>query len=296
MANSIDLTTIFAALMDEAYKLESVTARMDSQTLPSPEFDGTATVKIMKLATVGLGTYSRTTGYPAGDVTATWESIALACSRGRSFSIDRMDNEESLGLVLGNLIRTWMRDHVAPEIDAYRFHKIAQTASIGAATPATLSAATILAAIDTASQTLDEAEAPSEGRLLYLSATCKRYLDSALTRVYTNENGVDRRLRMLDGMTIIPVPQTRFYTKIDLNAGATSNVGGYIKNVAAGKDLNFVLMHPSAMVQATKLNQVKYFSPEVNQSSDGHLWQYRLYHDAWVYENKANGVYIHNKA
>jgi hypothetical protein len=61
------------------------------------------------------------TGYPAGDITAKWETMQLAAERGRAFSLDRMDNEETLGLVLGNLIREWMRVHVAPELDAYRF-------------------------------------------------------------------------------------------------------------------------------------------------------------------------------
>jgi hypothetical protein len=295
MANSVDLVTTFLAMMDEVYKLESLTARLDALTMDTVDFAGKAAVKIMKLSTIGLGNYSRTTGYPAGDITATWETMTLAVERGRAFSLDRMDNEESLGLLLGNVIRTWMREKVAPEIDAYRFHKFAQTASIGAATPATLSAATILAAIDAAGQAMDEAEVPSDGRVMYISATCKRYLDSALTRILSTEGAVDRRLRNLDGMTIIPVPQTRFYTKIALNAGATSNAGGYAKD-GAGKDLNFMLLHPSAVVQAVKLNQVKYFSPEVNQTSDGHLWQYRLYHDAFVEENKVNGVYIHNKA
>jgi hypothetical protein len=296
MANSIDYVTTFLALIDEIYKLESVTAPLDAITQDSPDFNGKATVKVMKLSTVGLGTYSRATGYPAGDVTATWEAMLLACERGRSFSIDRMDNDESLGLMLGNLIRTWMKEKVAPEIDAYRFAKYASTASIQAATPGTLSSATILAAIDAAALALDEKEVPSEGRMLYISSTCKRYLESAVTRVLSTEGSVDRRLRMLDDMTIVGVPQARFYTAITLNAGATGSAGGFIKNVASGKDLNFMLLHPSAVLQATKLNQVKYFAPEVNQQSDGHLWQYRLYHDAFVMDNKLDGVYIHNKA
>ena len=100
MANSIDLVTTFLRLMDEVYKLESVTASMDAMT-QTIDFAGEATVKVMKLATVGLGNYSRANGYPKGDITATWEAMTLAAERGRQFSIDKMDNDESLGLVLG---------------------------------------------------------------------------------------------------------------------------------------------------------------------------------------------------
>lgn len=296
MANAIDLVTAFLALIDEIYKLESVTADMDALTQPV-DFAGEAVVKVMKLSTVGLGNYSRANGYPKGDITATWEAMTLACERGRQFTIDRMDNDESLGLVLGNLIRTWVREKVAPEIDAYRFAKFASAFGINVVgTPATLDVNTILPAIDAASLVLDEAEVPAEGRKLYISATCNGLLKTAVTRMLGNENSVDRRVKMLDNMEIVPVPQSRFYTQVTLDAGATSSAGGYIKTVSTGKDINFMLLHPSAVLQVTKLNNVKYFSPEINQLSDGHMWQYRLYHDAFVYDNHQTGIYLHKKA
>jgi len=296
MANAIDLVTTFLQLIDESYGLDSLTARMDAQTESPVEFDGTATVKVMKLSMVGLGTYSSVTGYPAGDITATWEAMTLAASRGRAFSLDRMDNDESLGLVLGSAIRMWTREKVAPEIDAYRFAKFAGFSGISTTTEAALTtAAAVLAAIDVAALQLDTDQVPSEGRLLYVSSPIARLLYAAISRTLANETGAERRLRTLDEMTIIPVPQARFYTQVTLDAGATSSAGGYTKTASTGRDINFMLLHPSAVLQATKLNQVKYFSPEVNQISDGHLWQYRLYHDAFLYENKVKGVYLHKK-
>lgn len=296
MANAIDLVTTFLALIDEIYKEESITASMDAQTQISAEFDGTATIKVMKLSMVGLGTYSRTTGYPAGDITATWEAMTLAASRGRGFSLDRMDNDESLGLVLGNVIRMWMREKVAPEIDAYRFAKFAGTSGISTVAEAALTtAAAVLAAVDVATAQLDADEVPAEGRKLFISGTIRQLLSASLTRTLATETGVDRRLKELDGVEIIQVPQARFYTQVTLDAGATSGAGGFTKTATTGRDINFMLLHPSAALQATKLNQVKYFSPDINQTSDGHLWQYRLYHDAFLYENKVKGVYLHKK-
>jgi len=295
MANAITLVSKFLALIDMVYKLESKTAVLDALT-QTPEFLNANEVKVMKLSTVGLGNYSRTTGYPAGDITAAWETMQLAAERGRSFTLDRMDNDESLGLVLGNLIREWMRVHVAPELDAYRFAKYAAGAG-NSATPATLStAAEVLAAIDAASLSLSEDEVPEEGRKLFITHTLYELLKGAMTRSWGNDAALNRAVKFLEATEIIPVPQTRFYTAITLNAGATSDAGGFIKNVATGKDVNFMILHPSAVLQPVKLNQVKYFSPEVNQLSDGHLWQYRLYHDAFVYDNKVNGIYLHNKA
>lgn len=296
MTQTIDLATTFLSLIDEIYSLESLTARMDAMTQPI-DFAGESIVKVMKLSAVGLGDYDRADGYPKGDITATWEAMALSCERGRQFTIDRMDNEESLGLVLGNLIRTWMREHVAPEIDAFRFAKYASTSGISVvSSPTTLTSETVLAAIDEASLTLDENNVPQEGRLLFASSSVNKFIQAAVTRTLGNENSVDRRVRTLDSMEIIPVPQSRFYTEISLDPGNTTTAGGYTKTSSTGKDINFLMLHPTAVLQATKLNNVKYFSPDINQLTDGHLWQYRLYHDAFVYENKELGIYLHKKA
>ena len=294
MANSVSLVTKFLEILAEIYKLESKTAQLDALT-QSIDFVGANTVKVMKMTTVGLGTYSRTGGYPAGDITAVWEALTLAAERGRAFSLDRMDNEESLGLILGNLIRAWMRDHVAPELDAYRFAEYASASGISTVAGATLASGTVLAALDLARETMNDNEVPEEGRKLFISAEVLAYVEAAITRSLANETSVERRVRvMLDGMEINMVPSARFYTAITLDAGATTGAGGYAQG--AGKEINFMILHPTAVLQPIKLNQVKYFSPEVNQLSDGHLWQYRLYHDAFVQPNHELGVYLHKKA
>ena len=296
MANSIALATKFQPILDEVYKKESLTSVMDSPTKPVDN-GGAAEVKVFKTSMVGLGDYSRATGYPDGDVTGTWETVKLEKERGRAFNIDRMDNEESLGMAFGSLVGEFMRVHVAPEVDAYRFAKYSGSTGIQViAAPATLdTAAKVIAAVDVAALALDEEEVPSEGRLLYISATCYRLLLASVSRTLGNEGTVNRLFKQLDEMTIIPVPQKRFYTAIDLDAGAQSNAGGFAK-AAAGKDINFMLLHPSARMQATKHANLKIFTPEENQTSDGHLIQYRIYHDCWVWENKVKGIYLHNKA
>jgi hypothetical protein len=294
MANSIDLVTKFVEIIDAVYKQESLTARLDAMTRPV-EFGGANEIKVLKLSTVGLGTYSRATGYPAGDITAEWETMKLTAERGRAFSLDRMDNEETLGLVLGNLIREWMRAYVAPELDAYRFAAYATGAGNYVGTAAALDTAEkVLKAIDAGMAALDEDEVPTEGRILYISTTLYHLLKGAVTRTLATQTGVERNVFTLDGMTVVPVPQTRFYTKVTLDAGASSDAGGFAKGATA-HDINFLIVHPSAVLQPIKLSQVKYFDPDTNQISDGHLWQYRLYHDAFIYDNRAAGIYRHDK-
>jgi hypothetical protein len=294
MANSIDLATKFLAVLDRIYKAASLTSRLDSPTDPTASFDGANVVKVMKTSVVGLGTYSRATGYPKGDVTITWEALTLAASRGREFSIDRMDNEETLGQAFGTLADEFMRTQAVPEIDAYRFAKYAGWSNISTTAGATLSAGTVLAAIDAGMAQMDADEVPQEGRLIYVSNAVGGFVKAAVTRMLGNESTVDRRVQTLDGSPIIPVPQSRFQTAIDLDAGATTSAGGYAA-ASGAKDINFMIIYPPAVLQAVKHEKMKIFDPDV-QAKDAWLAQYRIYHDAFLYDNKVKGVYLHKKA
>lgn len=287
MANSISLVTKFLAILDEVYKKNSLTARFDSPTKPV-EFGGASAVNVLKLSSVGLGTYSRSTGYPAGDVTAAWETLTLAASRGRALSIDRMDNEETLGMAFGRLADEFMRVNVAPEVDAYRFSKYASWSGISSPSQAALAdAAAVLAALRVATNTMDEDEVPEDGRVLYITPTLLGYVADSAT---TTSREVLARFS-----EIIRVPQSRFYKGVTLDAGSTSSAGGYSKTPSTGRDLNFMVIHPTAVLQAVKHDNMKYFSPDENQTADAHMLQYRLYHDAFVYENHVDGIYAHVK-
>ena len=221
---------------------------------------------------------------------------ARGAKDGRAFTLDRMDDDETMGLTLATVLPEYMRTQVIPELDAYRFAKYASTPGVSTTTAATLSAQTILSYLDAAKEQMDSDEVPREGRVLYISTGCYNYLCQAVTRLLANETVVQRDVSTLDGMPVIPVPQSRFYTAISLDAGDSADAGGFSKDGDTGKDLNFMIVHGPAVVQAAKLNAVKYFPPEVNQTVDGHLWQHRLYHDAWVLDNRVDGIYYHSKA
>lgn len=293
MATSIELAKKFLPILDEIYKAASKTARMDAMTKPVT-FGAANEVKVFKTSMVGLGTYSRSAGYPAGDVTGVWETMALAASRGRSFSIDRMDDEESLGQAFGTLAGEFIRTQVVPEVDAYRFAKYAGATGISTVAEAALTTgAGVLAAFDAAMTQMDNDEVPDEGRILYISSAIYGLLKAAISRSLQNESGVDRRVKALDGVDVIEVPQTRFYTQVTLDAGATGSAGGFSKTATTGRNINFMLIHPTAVLQPVKHAMPKIFSPDENQTADAWLFQYRLYHDAFAYENKVDGIYLH---
>ena len=289
MATAIELAQKFLPLIDDIYKAGSITASLDAKT-KSADFSGVNTVKVLKVSTTGLGDYSRSEGYPKGDVTANWETMTLSEERGKEFSIDRMDDEETLGLAFGTVTGNFMRDHVIPELDAYRFAKYASTAGIESKSGSALTKETFLSEVDEAVRAMDANEVPREGRILYVNSDLQPVLNGALTRVWGSDGTVNTVLSGYNNMKISYVVPSRFYSAIECNTGADG--WGY-KQAANGKKLNFMIVHPSAVLQVQKFALPKIFTPDENQTMDAWKFQFRLYHDAFVYENKAKGIYAH---
>ena len=285
MANTIAYAQKFLPIIDSIYQKGAFTANLDATT--KLDFSGTNTVNVMKVETSGLGDYSRDTGYPVGDATVTWEPMKLTEERGKEINIDRMDDEETLGLAFGAVMEEFMRLHVTPELDAYRFAKYASATGISTKAAALATGEAVLSAIDEASAVLDGDEAP-ENRILYVSSALKPVLAAGVSRQWGSEGGVSRVLTSYNDMPIIYVPQKRFFSGITLNSGAEA--WGFAN---AGKALNFMMICPQSILQVKKMALPKIFDPDTNQNKDAWKFQYRLYHDALVYENKANGIYAH---
>ena len=290
MANSLEYAKRFMPIIDAVYKAGSVTQGMDAAT--RVDFTGVNEVKVLKVSTTGLGDYSRQNGYPKGDVTAAWETLKLTEERGKELSVDRMDDEEVLGMVFGTVTGNFMREHVIPELDAYRFAKYASRAGISTTSGAVLTKETVIAAIDEAVRQLNADEVPLEGRKLYINSDLQPVLNSALNRQWGSDGTVNTVLSGYNNMPITFVPPTRFYTGITLSDGSTN--WGYAKAEDAA-DINFMIIYPQAILQVTKFSLPKIFDPDTNQDKDAWKFQFRLYHDAFVYDNKAKGIYLHKK-
>ena len=93
------------------------------------------------------------------------------------------------------------------------------------------------------------------------------------------------------------VPQTRFYTAIDMLDGKTSGeeAGGY-KKATGAKNINFMVFHPSALIQFQKHTVPKIKGPEDDLDGDRHMFGYRTVGIADVYANKLAGIYLHSAA
>lgn len=115
--NSVSLATKFLPILDEIYKRNSLTSALDIAN-ERVEFIGAQTAKVFKVDVDGLGNYSRNAGFVPGSSDGTWETLTLQQDRGRSFSIDVMDNDETLGMMMASTLGEFERTKVVPELDA----------------------------------------------------------------------------------------------------------------------------------------------------------------------------------
>ena len=294
MANSIALAEKYQPLLDEVYKTASKTIDLESAPVL---FDGAQTVKVLKVTLDPLSNYSRNSGFTDGSVTANWESMKLTQDRGKEFNLDVMDNEETLDVMAGNLLGTFIRQKVVPEIDAYRFATLAQKTGISKATPGTLTDATVGAAIDDAMAKLTNDEVPLEDRILYLTPAVYQMLKRAQPFKFANgDTNLNRNFDIFDGMKVVQVPESRFYTKIDVKAGTSSGDTGGFAKATDGAQINFMIVAKSAVIVVAKHVRLRVFTPDENQEMDAYKFQYRIYHDEFVYDNKVAGIYLHAQA
>ena len=141
----------------------------------------------------------------------------------------------------------------------------------------------------------------SEDRVLFVTPTVYKFISQSADFVKNingaNGTGLDNRFTTYNGIPVVIVPQTRMYTKLTMLTGATGQeAGGYTKDGTTGKDINFMLVHRQSVMGVTKHIAPRVFTPETNQDADAYKFQYRIYHDLFVPDNKTKGIYLHNKA
>lgn len=287
MPNSIELFKQYTALLDEVYKQSALTSDLDGASDLARQGANANELIIPKMSMDGLADYSRNSGYVGGDVTLTNETVACNFDRGRMFSVDNMDNAETAGVAFGRLSGEFIRTKVVPELDAFRFAKYAGTTGISTVAGAVLSTgADVISALRTATNKMDEDEVPYDNRILYITPTLYGLVQDLDT---TKSREVLSRFAK-----VVTVPQTRFYTAIELNDGTTSGetAGGY-KKATGGVNINFMIVHKPAVIQFTKHLDTKVIDPATNQNSDAWKFGYRMVGIADAYENKVAGIYLH---
>lgn len=271
---SIDLTTKFLPYTDEQFSIES-----KKSLLTNTDFSwaGAHTVKVYKITTSAMNDYDRAgTGEnwsfygPVAPLSATTQEMTLTKDRSFTFTLDRLDQDETLmQLAAASALARQIREVVIPEVDSYVYGKMCAGAG-HKPTAKALTAANIYSEILAASEALDNAEVPETGRVLVLTPATYALLKKSKDVILETDIGNDLRLKgvlgILDGMTVQKIPAVRL-----------------------PKDFGFLVAHPCATVAPTKLED--YTTHDNPPGISGALVEGRIVYDAFVLDNKKSALY-----
>lgn len=270
MPNTIDYAENYQGTVIEAFKEASISDTMVNQEF---SFVGAKTVKVYNVSTSQMNDYKRTGTSRYGeveDLDATIEEMTMKQDRSFTFAIDKMDEDETKGaLQAGTALARQLREVVIPEVDIYRYAKMAEKA--GHVVKKDLTPENVYDEIITATATLDENETPMEGRFILATPETVKIFKKSEDIVMETEIGQEMRLRgvvgIIDGMEVKRVPSSR-----------------------VPKGFNFLIGHRIATTAPVKLAEYKIHKDAPGIS--GSLVEGRIYYDAFVLEKRKACIYL----
>ena len=287
MPNQITLPQGIQTILDEVYRQAACTSVLDSAPSQVRPTQNVHEFCYPQMEVGGLGDYDRASGYTSNSgVSLVWKTVEADYDRGTKIMVDAMDNQESFDLAFGQAANILMREHVAPEGDAFTFAKIAALTGITNNTDSIEGCAQFLEAILTATTEMDENEVPDEQRYLFTTSTLLKSV-KALDTTKSRE--------ALDGFAgIIKVPRGRFNTAIDLLSGRDGDeIAGGWKPSELSKPINFLIVHKPALIKFDRhIAGPTVISADQNPDADADIVKYRKYGVVDGYENKRAGIYL----
>lgn len=271
---AINLVTKFLPYVDEQFTAES-----KKSLLTNNDFDwtGAHSVKVYKISTGTMNDYDRAgTGEnasrygAASTLSATTEEFTLSKDRSFTFTIDKLDTDETgQQLQAASALARQQREVIIPEVDSYVYGVMCTKAGTKP-TALELTATNIYTEILKASEALDDALVPETGRILVVTPATYTLMKQCKDIIMETDIANDMRLKgvigMLDGASVIKVPTKRLPSAF-----------------------GFMMAHPSATVAPTKLEDYKVHQDPPGIS--GSLVEGRIVYDAFVLDNKVKAIY-----
>ena len=300
---SLNLENISVKMTDEldlAVSQKPVTGFMADNNLRG-KFVGAKTVMIPAMNISGLGDYDRDTGFVNGTVSVSAKPYTLKMDRGRSFQLDREDHDESgIADLAGQIMGEFVRTKVVPEVDAYVLSKLAgYAAGTGQLIEHDPS--------EDAYAVLTEAIADAQNAIGY-DEELVAFVDGKMLTSLQNSPDISRHLVMddfkkgelhtqvtsLNGVAILPVPNSRMKTAYDFYDGTTDGqeAGGFTPADDA-QSIGLLLVPRRAASLIKKTEQVRCFDPAHNLKADAWKLDYRLYYDVVVKDSLKNGIFAY---
>ncbi len=283
--NTIEYAKIFQKELDKQVVQAATSGWMEANA-GQVIYNGGDEIKIPKMVLQGLGNYDRAEGYVNGAVTYSFETHKLTQDRGRRFRIDAMDVDESgFGLAAANVASEFQRTKVIPEIDAYRYSKLAGYAGITEeydpedSTVFSTLRAQIAAIMDVNS---GEDLVVTIARPVYDKLCLSKEFGRNVNVDNFAQGGIDMAVKTIDSVPVIPVPSARMKSAYTFNANGE---GGFTP-ASDAVQINWIICPKGAPIAISKTDNIKIITPDVNQFADAWDIDYRKYHDIFVPDNK----------
>lgn len=271
---AVNLAAKYSSKVDEVIKNGALSAPSVNNDY---DFVGVQTVKVYSFDPVAMNDYTRSGSGRYGtpyELEDSVQELTMTQDRSFTFTIDKgnkIDTPDGVRAAAKALKRQ-IELVIQPELDKYRFTKIAEEATHKFFASTALTASTAYAAFLEANQALDEADLPSEGRIANVSPVFFTLLKQDSSFIKSGDLSQNMLIKgqvgEIDGIPVVKVASSR------LPAGCL-----------------FEITHPSACVAPVKLEDYKIHEDPPGIS--GQLCEGRIYYDAFILNKKKNMISVY---
>lgn len=299
--NTIQYAALLQQKLDEQITVHSTSGWMEANA-GQVKYSGGKDIKVPSITTSGMGDYDRDTGFVQGSVNLGFETLTMTMDRGRTFSLDAMDVDETNFLMNAAAVAgVFQREQVIPEIDAYRYSKLYAIAKAGnrLSTDYTPARATMLDALRADIAAMQDVIGEDVGLVITLNGKAAAILDtvSDISKYVSvadfRQGNVNLKVKTLDEIPVRRVPSVRMKSAYVFNDGTTEGqtAGGFKADTGAVQ-INWIICAQTAPIAVSKTDKLRIFEPGVNQSKDAWKIDYRKYHDLWFTKNKLPALMV----
>jgi hypothetical protein len=272
-----NLAQKWASKVDEVFRLQALT---NDAVNTDYDWDGVNSVNIYGVSTVTPGNYTRNGSNRYGTVNeldTTKTNYALSRDRAFTFTIDRRNRDESMGVTeAGKALRREIEVQVIPEIDVYRLAGWLTSATANSALVNTGPTTSSNAYSDflSVNERMSNNSVPIAGRKVFMTYNYYNLLKQS-NFILASDSGQTTRgsglLGNIDGVEVTAVP--------------TSYMPA---------NTNLIMVHPISTVSPIVLTD--YIVHENAPGVNGFLVEGRFVYDSFPLTNKLNAIAAHKTA
>lgn len=298
--NTIELASVFQTELDRKMVADSSTGWMEVND-KLVQYNGGNEIKIADIVMDGLGDYDREEGFPKGGINLKFSTHTMTQDRGRTFTLDAMDvNESNFVMTAGQVLKIFQQTRVIPEVDSYRYSKIAALAAEAGRvsygyTPAVDSIFETLTADIAKVQDTIGTDIPLVVTLSVVTANLLYNNDKiakSLNVVDFTKGEVTTQLKAINNVPILPVPSSRLKTAYVFYSGTGEEKAGGFEAAENAQNINWIISAKEAPIAVSKQDKMRIFEPDSNINADAYKLDYRRYHDLWIPKNKLEGIWV----